>query len=64
MILVLDNAPYHRVIAQELAKKKGDIVGYLRMHGCKQLKVELDDGRKLQYEVADDKFKGKDKQFI
>ena len=47
MILVLDNAPYHRVIAQELAKKKGDIVGYLCMHGCKQLKVELDDGRKL-----------------
>ena len=64
MILVLDNAPYHRVIAQELAKKKGDIVGYLRMHGCKQLKVERHDGRTMYYEVADDRLKGKDKQFI
>ena len=43
---------------------RGDIVDYLRMHGCKQLKVELDDGRKMYYEVADDRFKGKDKQFI
>ena len=43
---------------------KGDIFDYLRMHGCKQLKVELDDGRKMYYEVADDRFKGKDKQFI
>ena len=43
---------------------KGDIFDYLRMHGCKQLKVELDDGRKMYYEVADDRLKGKDKQFI
>ena len=43
---------------------KGDIFDYLRMHGSKQLKVELDDGRKMYYEVADDRFKGKDKQFI
>ena len=40
---------------------KGDIVDYLRMHGYKQFKVELDDGRKMYYEVADDRFKGKDK---
>ena len=34
------------------------------MHGCKQLKVELHDGRTMYYEVADDRLKGKDKQFI
>ena len=36
----------------------------LRVHGCKQLKVELDDGRTVYYEVADDRLKSKDKKFI
>lgn len=43
---------------------RGDIVDYLRMHGCKQLKVELDDGRIMYHEVADDRLKSRDKQFI
>ena len=43
---------------------KGDIADYLRMHGCKQLKVELDDGRIMYHEVADDRLKSRDKQFI
>ena len=34
------------------------------MHGRKQLEVELHDGRAMYYEVADDRLKGKDKQFI
>ena len=40
---------------------RGDIVDYLRMHGCKQLKVELDDGRIMYHEVADDRLKSRDK---
>ena len=39
MILVLDNVPYHHCIEYELPTKKGDIVDYLREHGCHELKV-------------------------
>ena len=62
MILVLDNAPYHHCIEYELPTKKGDIVDYLREHGCEELKVHRADGSSMRFNVDDDRLKGRNKE--